>query len=101
MRELLKIEVLFQLLPPNVQDADGLDCRGCWGYAEILLIKLMSMTLSSSKQQSKTQQLKLDRLEQKIGCAFFTARGSYLSEARRYAEVPVTELQTKPAYLLK
>lgn len=57
--------------------------------------------LSSSKQQGKTQQLKLDRLKQKIGCAFLTARGSYLSAMQRCAEVPVTELQTKPAYLLK
>lgn len=59
------------------------------------------MTLSCSKQQSKTPQLKLDRLKQKIGCAFLTARGSYLSAMHKYAEVPVTELQTKPSYLLK
>lgn len=59
------------------------------------------MTLSCSTQQSKIQQLKLDRLEQKIGCAFLTARGSYLSAMHNYAEVLVTELQTKPSYLLK
>lgn len=61
----------------------------------------MSMTLSSSKQQSKAQQLRLDRLNQKIGCALLTARGSFLSAMQSYAEVPITELQTKPAYLLK
>lgn len=91
MQQSLKSEVLFQLLPRDVQDLDGLDCRGSWDYTDIAFIKLMPMTLSSSKQQSKAQQLKLDRLKHKIGCAFLTVKDSYLSAMQSYTEVPISE----------
>lgn len=57
--------------------------------------------MTSSKQQSNTQQLKLDRLKHKVGCAFLTVKDSYLSAIQSYAEVPISEHQAKPAYLWK
>lgn len=46
VQELMKIEVLFQLLPPNLGDADGPDCKSSRGCTDVFT-KLLSKIIES------------------------------------------------------